>query len=73
MHDEETVKLRPSCRHIRRKLMYCDERHAVSEWSITPPTPVFFCVRTQDGLGPDEEPVSPEECRFERDCHRCGT
>jgi hypothetical protein len=70
MHEFETVQLQVSCRHIRHKMMYVDERHAVPGMvDDSSDTRVFFCIRSQDALGPDGEPVSPDDCRPGRGCY----
>ena len=33
-------------------------------------TRVFFCIKTFDALGPDQEPVSPGDCTKSRSCFR---
>jgi hypothetical protein len=69
MSENETVTLKSSCRHIRHKLMYCDERHdAPGMVDDSSDTRVFFCDKTQDALGPDADPVSPTECTPGRSC-----
>lgn len=67
------VVLKPSCLHIRHKLMYVDERHEMPGMvDDTSDTRVFFCVHTHDGLGPDGEPVSPQDCAAGRGCFCAG-
>ena len=64
------VSLTLSCMNMRHKLMYCDERHAVAGTvDATSSTRVFFCIRTCDGLGPDEKPVHPTDCHAGRGCY----
>ncbi len=72
MIDDQSVKLRVCCQSIRHKLMYVDERHATPGLvDDSSDTRVFFCVKTQESLGPDGEAVSPTDCRPERACY-CG-
>jgi hypothetical protein len=67
------VRLSVSCMNIRHKLMYCDERHDVPGMVDDPSsTRVFFCVKTQEVLGPDDKPVHPTECTSGRSCYRHG-
>ncbi|MBT8485933.1 MAG: hypothetical protein HKO59_01660 [Phycisphaerales bacterium] len=72
MDDVRPVRLQMSCLHLRHKLMYVDERQSapglVDDESDTR---VFWCVKTQDALGPDHEPVSPTDCTRARGCY-CG-
>jgi len=67
------VQLQPSCLNLRHKLMYIDERQTqpgvVDDSSDTR---VFFCVKTQDTLGPDGEPAAPTQCGSERSCYCAG-
>ena len=70
MTAEETIKLNPACRHLRHKMMYVDERHSrIGMVDDSSDTRVFFCVLSQDPLGPDGEPVSPSDCTLSRDCY----
>jgi len=67
--DEAPLSLRPSCTHIRHKLMYCDSRHDVPGMvDDSSSTRVFFCTKSQEVLGPDGEPVHPETCSSGRPC-----
>ena len=67
------VQLKVSCLHIRHKLMYCDDRHATPGLvDDTSSTRVFFCVKTQEVLGPDGQPVHPSDCRPGRACYCHG-
>ncbi|MGD9791425.1 MAG: hypothetical protein AB7Q00_10020 [Phycisphaerales bacterium] len=64
------VQLQVSCRNLRHKMMYCDERQS-SPGLIddTSDTRVFFCIKTFDALGPDHEPVCPKSCTHSRACY----
>jgi hypothetical protein len=67
------VQLKVSCMNIRHKLMYCDDRHATPGLvDDTSSTRVFFCVKTGDVLGPDDQPVHPTECKAGRACYCHG-
>jgi len=69
MTDESPTNLKPCCRHIRHKLKYCDARHdAPNLVDDSSDTRVFFCIKTFDALGPDNEPVSPDDCAGAREC-----
>ena len=66
---EDAINLRPACMHLRHKLVYVDDRHArMGEVDDSSDTRVFFCVLSQDALGPDNAPVSPTECTPDRPC-----
>ena len=70
MSDGETLDLRPACRHLRHKMMYVDERHSrVGLVDDSSDTRVFFCVLSQESLGPDGEPVGPGDCTPQRGCY----
>ena len=72
MNDERPVELKVCCQSIRHKLMYVDERHATPGMiDDSSSTRIFFCVKTQESLGPDGEPVSPTDCAATRSCY-CG-
>ena len=73
MNDPPPVKLQKACAHIRHKLMYSEKSHAVRGMVDTSSdTTVFFCIKTFDGLGPDDHPVSPEDCAPGRSCYCAG-
>ncbi len=73
MKDAPPVKLKPSCAHIRHKLMYGDTRHAVRGMvDDSSDSRVFFCIKTSEGLGPDDKPVGPSECSPGRSCYCPG-
>ena len=72
MIDDQSVKLQVSCQSIRHKLMYVDEQHATPGLvDDSSDTRVFFCLKTQESLGPDGESVSPGDCKQGRACY-CG-
>ncbi len=69
MEDTRPVRLERSCLHLRHKLMYVDERQRVPGWvDDSSDTRVFFCVKTQESLGPDRQPVDPRLCTPDRNC-----
>jgi hypothetical protein len=69
MPDESTIKLKPTCLHLRHKMMYVDAREQtpglVDDRSDTR---IYFCVKSQESLGPDGESVSPKQCTNSRNC-----
>lgn len=57
------VQLQVACMNLRHKLMYCDERQArPGQVDDSSDTRVFYCVKTQEALGPDGEVVGVKEC-----------
>ncbi len=71
--DDAPVRLRISCLDIRHKQMYVDERQGVMGMiDDSSDTRIFFCVRTQEALGPDGRAVTPRACASGRSCYRAG-
>ena len=72
MSAELPIRLEVACRHMRHKMMFCDDRHAqVGRVDASGEhSHVYYCAKTQDSLGPDNEPVSMVECSPERGCYR---
>jgi len=67
--DEAPIRLRPTCLHMRHKLMYCDSRHdAPGMVDDSSSTRVFLCAKSQEVLGPDGEAVHPDTCDSGRAC-----
>ncbi|MHC5005398.1 MAG: hypothetical protein ACYTJ0_20035 [Planctomycetota bacterium] len=70
MNESGTVRLQVACEHLRHKMMYVDERQSTPGLvDDSSDTRVFFCVKSQESLGPDGEPVSPTDCRPDRGCY----
>lgn len=70
MTGNEDMNLKPACLNIRHKMMYCDERHArTGVVDDSSDTRIFVCIKTQESLGPDGEPVAPARCRRSRSCY----
>lgn len=69
--DIRPVNLKPACLCLRHKLMYADGRQA-SPGMIddASDTRVYFCVKSQDSLGPDNRPAHPLDCTAARMCFR---
>ncbi len=73
MDDERPVRLQVACQNIRHKLMYSETSHAVRGMvDDSSDTTVFFCIKTFEALGPDEQPVSAEACAPGRSCYCPG-
>ena len=73
MSEDIKLDLKPACVHLRHKMMYCDARQETPGLvSDASQSTVFFCTKTFESLGPDDEPVSPEDCGTDRPCHKAG-
>ena len=73
MSEFRTVKLQQACMSIRHKLMYVDSRQTTPGLvDDSSETRFFFCMKTQDPLGPDNEPVNPKDCTEARACYCKG-
>jgi hypothetical protein len=71
--DFRPVSLRVTCLHMRHKLMYCDDRHAIRGMvDDSSTTRVFWCAKTQEVLGPDGQPTHPADCNASRSCYCHG-
>ncbi|MCX5689610.1 MAG: hypothetical protein NTV94_07480 [Planctomycetota bacterium] len=72
MPDFRPVELNVTCLHLRHKLMYVDDRQKLPGMvDAESSTRIYFCTRTQEQLGPDDEPVNPQQCCDGRACFRC--
>ncbi len=70
---DRPVRLRITCMHMRHKLMYVDDRHAQRGLvDFNSETRVFLCAKTQEVLGPDDQPVGVAECSNARACYCDG-
>jgi hypothetical protein len=71
MSESKPVKLKVCCEHLRHKMMYVDERHAVRGLvDDSSDTRVYFCSRNHESLGTDGLPVSPADCTPDRACYK---
>ncbi len=83
MHDADTptdrpaesvhlpLELKPCCQHLRHKMMYVDDRQSIRGLvDDRSDTRVYFCIKSQDALGPDGEPAHPSDCTASRSCYR---
>ncbi|MEY3232401.1 MAG: hypothetical protein ACOYPS_10105 [Phycisphaerales bacterium] len=72
MPDFRPVELRVTCLSLRHKLMYVDERQRLPGMvDAESSTRIYFCTKTQEQIGPDDQPVHPDACTSARSCHRC--
>ena len=58
-----------SCFMTKTMHLNTDHRRCAFEESLTADTALFHCLKTMDGIGPDEDDVLPERCRPTRSCH----
>lgn len=57
------LEMLPCCLDLRHKMMDVDVRHMTPGLvDDSSETRVFWCMRTQDFLGPDGEVVDPDAC-----------
>ncbi len=70
MSEYPELNLKSTCRHLRHKMMYCDERQMERGMvDVSSDTAVCFCIKTQEVLGPDTALVDPATCQPERSCY----
>ncbi len=70
---DRPVTLRVTCLNLRHKLMYVDPRHAQRGMvDINSDTRIYWCAKTQEQLGPDQQPVGPGDCSNGRGCYCHG-
>jgi hypothetical protein len=70
MNEHDPIRLKPACVHLRHKMMYCDARQSTPGMvDDSSDTRVFFCTKTFDALGPDDDPVSTTDCTASRACY----
>lgn len=65
MSAELTPKFESLCRNLRSKEMFYDTGQENDQFS----SGLFWCCKTQDGLGPDGQEVSKKECCKSRSCY----
>jgi hypothetical protein len=60
---------KPVCRFLRTKAAYVPGMRADQDYlAESHPTATYWCLRTLEVLGPDDTPVSPEDCKLSRVC-----
>ncbi|MGE3107048.1 MAG: hypothetical protein AB7G11_07985 [Phycisphaerales bacterium] len=70
MNFELPLQLKPTCRCLRHKMMYCDPRQDRPGFiDANSDTRVFFCTKSQDSLGPDNVAAHPADCKPGRGCY----
>jgi hypothetical protein len=62
---DQTAKFRTQCPHLRSKEMYY-EAPGQEEDAFSSGT--YWCMLTQEGVGPDGQPVTREDCCSGRGC-----
>ncbi|MDZ4755933.1 MAG: hypothetical protein SGJ09_04395 [Phycisphaerae bacterium] len=64
------LQLKPCCNSLRHKMMYVDDRQSVRGFvDDSSDTRIYFCVKSQESLGPDGIPVHPSDCTPKRPCY----
>lgn len=61
----------PCCIHLRTKTQYyvSDEMAAGPGFIKVTSTGNYWCNRTHEGIGPDDEAARPKTCQPGRECH----
>ncbi len=59
--------LNERCEFLRWKGLFIDGGEGVS---TTGTAPVYWCLKTQIGIGPDGQLVNAKECQSGRGCYR---
>lgn len=73
MNAMRPLKLQVCCLNLRHKMMYCDPRQNIPGLvDASSDTRIYFCTKSQDSLGPDGQPVHPEDCSDGRGCYCSG-
>jgi hypothetical protein len=70
--DEEgmPLRLKVCCQHLRHKMMYVDDRQSIRGFvDDSSDTRIYFCIKSQESLGPDGQPVHPCDCTPDRPCY----
>ncbi len=60
----------PYCASLRSKKYYFLEGPARTEDELLDASNDCWCKETQQRVGPDQEPVDPEDCRDGRACYK---
>jgi hypothetical protein len=60
----------PFCSSLRSKKYFFLEGPALSEEDLLDASNDCWCKETQQRVGPDGEPVAPEDCGAERGCFK---
>ena len=68
---EVSPEISPPCLHLRTKMHYVMTLVAVTgdDGSEGDAPDRFYCQRTMQGFGPDDDLVSPRLCASERTCY----
>lgn len=66
--NERNESLFPICAELRTKKYYLLGRPPRSSAEVLDASNDCWCARTDDRLGPDKDPVHPDDCRRGRSC-----
>ncbi len=70
MSEANPIHLKACCDHLRHKMMYVDDRQSVRGLvDDSSDTRIYFCIKSQESLGPDGKPVHPTDCTPDRPCY----
>lgn len=64
----QLVKVTDRCDHLRWKGLFVDTEDSGREHH--PPDRIFWCLKTQQCVGPDGNVVGAHECSASRDCYK---
>ena len=65
-----TEALTPLCAELRSKKYYLLGRVPLESADVLDASNDCWCARTSDRLGPDHDPVHPDDCRAGRACFK---
>ena len=69
-HQTERPRLSPYCSDLASKKLLLRSAPALVDRDVLDLSGHCWCQRTHQVLGPDREPVGPEDCRRGRSCFR---
>ncbi len=58
------------CQNLRTKANYVPDMQNEHYMEVHHPYNCYFCLVTLDAIGPDDCPVSSEDCTSERACYK---
>lgn len=62
------IRKSPFCKYLTSKKAYFEELPPMTEEEVVDGSNHCWCAKTQLAVGPDTDPVAPEDCQAERDC-----
>ena len=70
--DVERPALGPVCAMLRTKKMHVHGHLHSAAWRSSS-TAQYWCLRTMQDFGPDDDFACPEDCQTSRRCHDAGS